>query len=85
MESWAKSLGEPMKGEKLIKGAGLLMGGPGAILAGGVTAGDALKDISDLRAAAIIAKARGDDDLAKNLDRLCRKKNKSFFWYCRYT
>jgi len=68
MEAWAKSLGEPMKGEKLIKGAGLLMGGPGAILAGGVTAGDALKDISDLRAAAIVAKARGDDKTAEMLE-----------------
>ena len=74
---WAQGLSEPMKNEKLIKGAGLLMGGPGAILAGGVTAGDALKDISDLRAAAIIARARGDDDLAKNLDNLVEKRIKA--------
>lgn len=67
MEKWAKGLSEPMKGGKFLQGAGVLAGGPAALLLGGAPSADALKDISDLRAAQIIAEARGDTKTAEML------------------
>lgn len=65
---WAKDLSEPMKGNKFIKTGAILAGGPvGALVGAGMT-GSSLKDISDLRAAALIAEARGDTKLAESLN-----------------
>jgi hypothetical protein len=77
IREWGKGLSEPIQGGKFIQGAGILAGGPAALLAGGITAGDALKDISDLRAAAIIADARGDTTLAEDLNEMAEKRIKS--------
>ena len=68
MEEWAKGLSQPMKGGKLAKVAAAAMPGPIGLIAGVAPSVDALKDISDLNAARIIAKARGDDKMADMLE-----------------
>jgi len=68
MEEWAKGLSEPMKGGKLAKVAAAAMPGPIGLIAGVAPSVDALKDISDLNAARIIAKARGDKKMADMLE-----------------
>ena len=67
IEEWAKGLSEPIKGGKLLKGASVLAGGPAGLLLGAAPSVDSLQDISDLRAAQIIAQARGDTELAETL------------------
>lgn len=69
MTDWAEGLSEPVEGRRYMQGAGILAAGlPGLAVAGAGLATKDLTDISDLRAAAIVAKARGDDALAKSIN-----------------
>lgn len=65
---WAKDLSEPMKGSKAVKTGAILAGGPLGLAVGAGMTGSSLKDISDLRAAALIAEAKGDTKLAESLN-----------------